>query len=160
MKEPESAQLKSDYSKLDIEQQKLALEYEKLKLERFKAIWTGISIFIPLLIAVGTIFFNAKNQAEQAQIDFQLKAAEIVMNSSGPSEAKGKAEAMVALFPDYIPADFAKSFVPLDYGSSKISASQKALLDLIVEHPDQRNEIIDMWLAVAPYDTWAENLRE
>lgn len=144
----------------ELEQQKLELEREKLKLERFKVVWTGFSILLPLLIAAGTIYFNTRSQAEQAQADFKLKAAEIVMSTSGPSEARGKAQAMVALFPDDIPADFAEGFKSLDVGSSRISASQKALLDLIVEHPDQRNEIIDMWLAVAPYDDWAEKLRE
>ena len=143
-----------------LEQQKLELEREKLKLERFKAVWTSLSIILPLLIAAATIYFNSRGQAAQARADFKLKAAEIVMNTSGPSEARGKAQALTALFPDEIPADFAQGFESLDVGSRKMSTSQKALLDLIVEHPDQRNEIIDMWLAVAPFDTWAENLRE
>ena len=39
-----------------LEQQKLELEREKLKLERFKAVWTSLSIILPLLIvfALGT----------------------------------------------------------------------------------------------------------
>ena len=160
MKKQANAPQISNHPKPDIEQQRLALEREKLKVEWFKAWWTGFSILIPLLIAAGTFFYNSQNQREQARIDFKLKAAEIVLNAQGPTEAKNKAAAMAALFPDYLPSDFAENFKPLDYGSPKISTPQIELLTLIIEHPDQRNEIIDMWLHVAPFDKWAEKLRE
>ncbi len=160
MKKPTNTPPIADQPKPEIEQQRLALEREKLKVEWFRAWWTGFSILIPLLIAVGTFFYNSQNQREQARIDFKLKAAEIVLNAQGPTEAKNKAAAMAALFPDYLPSDFAEDFTPLDYGSPKISSPQIQLLTLILEHPDQRNEIIDMWLQVAPFDKWAEKLRE
>lgn len=150
----------ADDLKPKMEEQQLALEREKLKVEWFKAWWTGFSILVPLLIAVGTFFYNSQNQREQARVDFKLKAAEIVFNTQGPTEAKNKATAMTTLFPDYLSSDFAENFIPLDYGSPKISSSQIQLITLIIEHPDQRNEIIDMWLKVAPFDKWAEKLRE
>jgi uncharacterized membrane protein len=38
-----------------------------------------------------TVSFNMWNQAQQAQNSFELKAAEIVLNASKPSEAAAKA---------------------------------------------------------------------
>ena len=147
-------------TELELKLENLALEREKLRLEWFKAWWTGFSILIPLLIAAATLYFNGRTQLEQARIDFKLKAAEIVLNTSGPSEAKNKAEALVNLFPAELPANFADNFAPTDYGSPKISTQQKELLNLIIAHPEQRNEIVEMWLAVAPFDTWAEKLKK
>ncbi len=144
-----------------LEIERLKLERERVKIEWFKAWWTGFSILIPLLIAAGTLYFNAKSQQEQARVDFKLKAVEITLNASSPTEAKNKAEAMAKLFPNDLPADFAKNFDVTEYGAPKISDSKKALLTLIIEHPEQRNEIIDMWIAIAPYDeAWAEKLKK
>ncbi len=51
---------------------------------------------------------------------------------------------MAVLFPDFLPSDFAENFEPQDYGNPKMSVPQIELLTLIIEHPEQRNEIIDM----------------
>lgn len=144
-----------------LEAQRLILERERIKIEWFKAWWTGFSILIPLLIAAGTIYFNGKNQQEQAQNDFKLKAAEIVLSETSPSAAKAKAEAMTDLFPNDLPADFAAGFNAKNYSAPKVSESQKFLLTLIVEHPEQKNEIIAMWLAIAPPNDreWATKLK-
>lgn len=145
----------------NLDEERVKLERERVKIEWFKAWWTGFSILIPLLIAAGTIYFNARNQQEQARNDFKLKAADIALSAASPAEAKAKAKAMAELFPEDLPPDFAESFDASNYSSPKISESQKFLLTLIVENPEQRNEIIDMWLAIAPPNerAWAEKLK-
>jgi len=143
-----------------LELQRLEIEREKLRIERFKAWWTGFSILIPLLITAGTLLFNVQNQRAQARLDFKLKAAEILISSPSPTEARNKAAAMAKLFSEELPVNFGENFIPAEYGAPKISDSKKFLLTLIVEHPEQRNDIIEMWLKLSPSDTWAADLHQ
>lgn len=122
---------------VDLEQRKLEIEEQKLKVERIKA-WTGnASIVLSLLIAGATISVGiwsqyqqsklqlalqeeqTKNQSiiqkQQAESQFELKAAEIVMNSNRPIETLNKAKALQNLFPKHLPDHFAASFDPTTY---------------------------------------------
>jgi len=134
----------------DIELQKLELEREKVKLERFKAWWTGISIIIPLVVAIAGITFSVWNQAQQAKLQsqvqaqgveaqlelqsqqaksqFEIKAAEIVMNMESPLGAQTKAKALANMFPERLPQNFAASFDPTVYSMprSRPRPSRKA----------------------------------
>ncbi len=107
--------------KLSLEEKKLEIEKEKLKVERLKAWTTGGSIVISLLIAALTISFGVWSQHKQTmtQIDlqdkqaksqFEIKAAEIVMNTNTPRVTHNKAKALLALFPERLPKNFAESF--------------------------------------------------
>ena len=148
-------------NEFDLELAKIELEREKLKLERNKAIWTSLSIFIPLLIAALTIAFNAWSQARQAQSAFLLQTAEIVMNADSPTGSFNKARALAALFPQQLPSDFStftETFDPAKYSVPTTSA-QKTLLEWLILYPDQRQQILDDWLSLFPKDEWVEALR-
>jgi hypothetical protein len=117
--------------KLDLEKQKIELERERIKieqenfkqqqgLEKRKTIITALGIVIPILIALLIINNNlqiqnknAENEhllaEEVAKTNFQLKAAEIVMNSRSVNETKNRAEVLTALFPQYLDPDFSTS---------------------------------------------------
>lgn len=121
--ESEGQQLAIEREKLAIENQKLDIEAEKLKVERFKAWSMGVSIFVPLLIAVLTIAYNVKLQEERARVDFELKAAEIVMAASSPAAATNKAIVLTELFPDRLSMHFRETFKKL-YGDSNQPAEE------------------------------------
>ena len=122
-------------SNLEFEREKLELEREKVKLERFKTWWTGIAIIIPLVVAIVTIGFTSQSQHDQAKLQlelqtqeaktqFELKAAEIVMNTESPLGAQIKAKALASLFPDRLPKNFAASFDPNLYSKPAAVGTQ------------------------------------
>jgi hypothetical protein len=148
-------------SKLDLERVKIELEHEKIKLERNKAIWTSLSIFIPLLIAALTIAFNSWSQVQQTKSDFILQAAEIVMSSETPTGSYNRARALAALFPEQLPSNFqsfAEAFNPEKYAAPSTTA-QKTLLEWLILYPEQREDILDAWIILFPEDEWVNDLR-
>ena len=94
---------------------KLKLELERIKVERFKAWGTVLSIVIPLIVAALTVFYGVLLQSERSKTDFQIKAAEIVMNAASPQAATNKAIVLSELFPDRLPKDFKAKMLNL-YG--------------------------------------------
>jgi len=148
------------------------LDQSKTSQEKRRTWITAGSIFIPLLIAALT-FANASFtqerqaedqlalQAQQAQAEFELKAADIVMASDSAAGTYNKARAMRALFPNRLPLDFAGSFNPSDYTSSNeagVVQSKKELLNLLADHPSERQQIIDTWKYLFPDDEWVKDL--
>src|SRR6266850_1209425 len=112
----EGENLKLELDKLELEKEKLKLEESKLEIEWQKAKWTALSITVPLLAAILTVAYGIWSVHEQSQSQFEIKAAEIVMGSSGPGESLNKARAFVALFPGKLPRNFATSFDPKEFG--------------------------------------------
>lgn len=94
----------------DAERIRLLLEKEKIAAERLKAWSTALSIFVPLLIAALTVFYNVRLQENRARIDFELKATEIAMSASSPTAATNKAAVLVELFPDRLSVRFREVF--------------------------------------------------
>jgi len=85
---------------------------------------------VPLMVAAFTLALGVWNQNQQARLQretqeraeraqFELKAAELVLNEKGPVGAKNKAKALQALFPDKLPKDFVSSFNPADFEGKK-----------------------------------------
>ncbi|MDA8079979.1 MAG: hypothetical protein M0Z79_13720 [Nitrospiraceae bacterium] len=89
---------------------RLLLEHEEMAAGRIRAWSTAVSIFIPLLIAALTIVYNVHLQAQRAKIDFELKAAEIVMSAESPTAAHNKATVLVELFPERLSPRFRETF--------------------------------------------------
>lgn len=140
--------LESDKTKSDIEREKNDIERRKLKLEWFKA-WTGV----PLLTLAATVFLTVWGQVQKARDDFALKAAEIVMNATGPRAAANKADALKQIFHDRLPPQFAESFDPEKLRWKGTDAMNKAeLLRLLAEKSENSGEIISFWKALFPSD--------
>jgi hypothetical protein len=104
-------------------------------------------------------------QRESAQAAFQLKSAEIVMDATGPFQARGRSVALRELFPERLGAEFATTFNPehatnrKTFERDQIVASKKELLKMISEHPEARTAIVGAWRALFPDDEWAAALR-
>jgi hypothetical protein len=158
---PENQEIERE--KLKLERDRFAFEQEKFretqKTEKFKA----LMLFIPLLAAILTIAYSSYSSNQEAKNNFELKAAEIVMNANGPLVTYHKAIAMKYLFNDSLPDDFAASFNPADrkFGGPDYIDSKKELLKLIVENPQfDRNDTIELWCDLFPGDEWINHLRK
>jgi flagellar biosynthesis/type III secretory pathway M-ring protein FliF/YscJ len=151
------------------------LDQKKIDEERRRTRLTAgsvfVSIFVPLTVAAVTFASASCNQKEQAEAQlklqeeqandqFELKAAEIVMTSDNPKITYNKARAMRALFPGHFPPDFAATFNPDEFSSNEagVIQSKKELLNLLAEHPEQRKQIIDTWKQLFPEDEWVKEL--
>ncbi len=116
-----------DERKLALEERKIELELDKIKIEKMRA-WTGsASTFGSLLVVAATVALGIWSQYQQAKLQhdiqdrqakaqFELKSAEIVMSADNPATTLNKARALQSLFPQYLSANFAESFVPDDFG--------------------------------------------
>lgn len=150
----ELEKLKLESRKVELEVKRLRLDEKKVEDERNQAKLRTISIFIPLLIAALGIFFNVWSQGRQAQYDFELTAAEVVMDSSSPTGTANRARALAALFPDHLSANFAEEFDPSLYSSPNSADSKKELIQLLIEYPDQEEKILKLWATLFPGDEW------
>jgi len=89
-----------------IKKLELKMDYERLILERRKTWITAVSIFIPLVLGVSTIFYSIWSENQRSVSAFEIKAVEIVMNASSPPAAVNKAAVLHELFPDRLPKSF------------------------------------------------------
>ena len=154
-----------------IEQEKLAFEKEtevrKIYLEIFKAILTATSIALPLIIGLYSIHKQIKTafvlKEVEARNSFELKAAELLLNSKTPGQLHAKARALMKLFPTApLPPNFAdsvESFKPDEFTGPSIEWKVE-LFKILVAHPDQKEGAIKLWKQLFPADKWIDNLAE
>ncbi|MDP9072479.1 MAG: hypothetical protein M3N68_14585 [Actinomycetota bacterium] len=124
---------------------------------------TVLAIAIPLGVIALALVAGAFNEREQDKMDFQLRAAQAVMNERGDATPASRARALKSLFGDGLPDDFADHFDPETYGNADVEAqvvrSKKDLMQLLADHPRERAQIIDTWKQVFPGDKWVDDLR-
>lgn len=114
-------------------------EQRKAKIEIWKGIISGVALLVPLLIGVYSI-------RAQSRMNFELKAAEIVMNARNVFGVRTRADVLRALFPRKLPRDFADSFDPKKHAFIGPSVESKMeLLKLIIAHPEREQEIVHLW---------------
>ena len=78
--------VEADSKQHEIELEKLRIEREKLTVERFKTWFTGSSIVVSFLAALATIIIGIRSEGKRAELEFNLKAAEIVTRFQNPDE--------------------------------------------------------------------------
>lgn len=101
----------------EIDRMKLRLEYEHLQMEKTRSRMTVLSILIPVIVVMITVVYGMLAENEKANVDFQIKAAEIVMNAPTPESATVKAIVLHELFPDRLPENFKDKMIEM-YGTS------------------------------------------
>lgn len=138
-----------------------AFEREQIRVERLKAWLTAGSIVASVAAAI--LAYSSANwvQGQQAAAAFQLKAAEIVMASKTPWEAKGKATALATFFPDRVPPSMVDGrFDPALHGWGR--ESHRELLTLLLTtqptSPEHRAMVVKTWKAFFPGDTWVNDI--
>jgi len=78
----------------------------------------AISVFVPLLVGAGGLYYAARLEDQRARAVFQVKAAEIVLNANTPTAGVNKAKVLAELFPDRLPADFVSKMEKM-YGNER-----------------------------------------
>jgi hypothetical protein len=142
----------------DLGERRLRLDSEKYlrdyDLEKQKALWATVSVSIPLLLAVLAYLFQVYARKRDEALQFELKAAEIVMNARDANEARKKAQAMTQMFPHRLPAletALVKSEKePFPYFGPAVEVREE-LLKVLAEHPESRREIIRAWQIMFPW---------
>ena len=129
MSEEENAGPEIEGEKLEIERRQLEIERENLQLEREKFAlqlrqyrWTVTAVLVPFLVAMGTVAVSfhafteqAELQQKQAADQFEITAAQLVVNNNDPDVAYSRARALQELFPRRLPADWVEQFNPKQY---------------------------------------------
>jgi hypothetical protein len=162
-------------SDTNLEKEKISLEREKLAVEKSKIPWTALSTIIPLaavLITVGLSVWSfrkqseqqerqrradaaqlAKQRAEDAKLQFELKAAEIAFAGETPLAVRDRAMALKAMFGDRLREDFLASYDPYEFGEREANIeSKKFFLDLLLKYPEQQFETLCFWKELFPGD--------
>ncbi len=115
----------------------------------------------PLTVMALTLIVMALNVREQNRMNFQLRAAELVMRERPSVSPETSASALRSLFGDRLPNDFASHFTSETFPRADIEGlrSQKELIQLLAAHPRERGPIIDTWKRVFPNDKWIERVQ-
>ena len=158
----ESARLKLERDKFDEEKIR---ENKKLELENKKAWLTTGSIVVPLLAALITLWSfrrqlteNTNAQQQTAKLQFEIKAAEIAFSGKTPEAVGNRAAVLKKMFGDRLPKDFPPSFDPTEHGGGIETSEEKLVfLRLILEHPDKKKEIVELWNTLFG-DRWLERV--
>lgn len=168
--------------RLDLEERRVKVEERKAE----QGFWTRVGIVVPILVGLlafaGTLLgtwytqhveTNNKHQESLDKIDlqerqandaFELKVVELVMNAEGPAGTRNRAKAIKLLFPDHFDPGFADNFNAEQVSDREAFerdqrvAAKKELLKLLVEHPDNRSQILATWQQLFPKDEWAKQI--
>jgi hypothetical protein len=134
-------------------------EQKQIRVKWFSAWLTAGSILVSVVAALLTYATAMRTENEQAAVAFQLKVAEIVMAARTPWEAKGRAKALAAFFPDRVPASMAEEFDPETQGWGRESRRELlALLTTPPTSPDHRAVVLKTWKALFPGDKWVNDI--
>jgi hypothetical protein len=155
----------------EIEMQRLGIEEAKLKQEVSAAHLTAWLSIVPFLAAIGTLIYSiwsfrsqianqTKLQNEGADLQFQMKAAEIAFSGSRTPEAvHNRAKALKALFEDRLPSGFAKNFEADAVGGNKeVPEVKQFFLGLLLKYPERSVEIANLWDALFK-EEWVDRIR-
>jgi len=137
------------------------IESRKFNLEILKAVLTAGSIALPLLIGFYAIQRQVKTAFEikevEAKNSFELKTAEILLNSKTPGQLHSKAKVLLRLFPKApLAAEFTelvKNFNPNEFSGPSIEWRVE-IFKAVAAHPDEKENIIKLWRQLFPDDEW------
>jgi hypothetical protein len=86
----------------------------------------------------------------QAKTEFELKAAEIVMNSYSPIAAKNRAKLLQSMFKRTLPRDFAERFDPNYFPGTRLYEMKMKLFEMLAQNPTKKEELISLWRKLFP----------
>jgi hypothetical protein len=159
---PEAGDLSLQRERLEFDKQKLAsdtdIENKKLKIEREKleAENSTLSHLVPwitALAALGAFVFSVWSFGKQAELQFEIKAAEIAFSRETANAVKSRAKALKLIFPKRLPKDFTNDFDPKDFGSDKEPSDEKKFfLELLLKYPGKEAQAFELWAKLFPGD--------
>jgi hypothetical protein len=135
----------------------------KLALEKGKAKWTALSIIASVFLGSLAIVSSAYLQYATARTQFELKAAELTLQTNDPVVTRTKVDEFAALFPGRLPTDWkSASFDPRNFFSESDDLKND-VAKLLVEHPDRRDDIFLIYGTLfqeGPTQTFLKRLSE
>jgi flagellar biosynthesis/type III secretory pathway M-ring protein FliF/YscJ len=156
----EEAELK----KLSLDERRFQLdtkrfEFEKAKYERDRGLewgkaWAAIgSVLVTLGVGLSAYLFQIRTRKRDEALQFQLKAAEIVMDARDTNQARRKAEFLTQLFRDRLdPLDKALKAEHFPF-FGRSQETKEDLLKVLAQHPESRSDIIRAWEILFPWDS-------
>jgi hypothetical protein len=137
------------------------LENKKLEMEEKKTWLTTISILSPiglgLMVLALQLWSTHRLRQRQVSEDFELKAAEIVLQAENPGIARNKALALAALFPARLPSKFAEHFDPKKFIGPTITPKYEVFRAASAKAQTPQ-EIFRIWHLLFPGDGWVKAL--
>ncbi len=146
-----------------LKESELALKEREIKNEWRKDLLTATTIIVSIGAALLTYWGTQRVQYNQAKAQmelqekaaqdaFHLKAAEIAMSGRGSFDAKGRAKALAALFPDRLPRGLGTAFDPVENSWGR--DSKRELLALLASAPnaEHRRAIVKAYRELLPED--------
>ena len=139
------------------------MENRKFNLEIFKSVLTAASIALPLLVGFYAIHRQVKTAFEikevEAKNSFELKAAEILLNSKTPGHLHNKAKVLLKLFPKApLPVEFTElvnTFNPNEFAGPSIEWKVEFFKTVAANYAQKEN-IVKLWRQLFPGDQWIE----
>ncbi|MBS1786549.1 MAG: hypothetical protein JST85_02435 [Acidobacteria bacterium] len=143
-----------EYRKRDIEIKNRAIEVEERKVWT-SALATSVPILVALFALIGTIVAAKKTLVA----NFTAKAAELALQGEGPEEVINRAKLLARLYKNLLPKDFVERVQELEANqigrivtqAPWTSELKKEVIELLAEHPDQREQIIADYQSVYGY---------
>lgn len=148
-----------EFNMLKIEYEKLELEKKRIESEARMRKWTVITVLIPILLGLVTLWYDIWNQNQQAKREFSLKAAGIIANSNNTFEAKGKLKALQALFPGFL-SDSIDAFDPTVFSGGPSYENKLNFLKLMTDSGKDRNVMMEMYEKVFPGSEIVEAVKQ
>ncbi len=163
----------------DIEVRKIELEEKKASDEKFTRLITLASVVITALLSLGTLGYNyyqtnvtrqseietrqseIEMQIQKNRLDFVVATAGILFETGDLTETYVKSVAMKNLFENtgLLPRKFSLNFPEGYYDRIYLRKKKRDLMDMLIAHPAQREEIITQWKSLFPEDKdWLDNL--
>ena len=157
----------TDYEKatIEIENRKLKLAETGQALASRQARQSARTTLGSLLVALVSVFVSSQavfqqswlqrqaaadtavQQQRQTKDQFELQAAQIVVSNDDPEIAYSKALALHELFPNRLSESWVRQFDPDKYCKPAYE-DRAAFVKLVTEHPDQRERLAQLWLAL------------
>lgn len=128
-----------------------AYQSEMLRIEKVKAIGTIIAIVVPLLVGATTLVFGLITLKSQSKTAFEIKAAELIMQSPTPWVAEKRVDVLSQIFPERLKG-LKQSFKPEEFPGIRLHEMKMELIRVLAEQPNQRESIKDDWKKEFPKD--------
>lgn len=136
-----------ELKRYQLEKRRADIEDRKADIEEEKARWTALSILVPVVLGFATLYWQARTAYKLKEIEWELKAAEVVLNSKSTKAGEERLRALRMLFPHRIDQKFTEAF---DENAFKLPgmAYQEKKLELfkaMSANPEKSKEIFRLY---------------
>jgi hypothetical protein len=107
------------------------------------------ALFATATLGVATLGWNAWNASKQAELQSKLKALDVVVGANGPESARDRLRIVENMLGGEL-FDALLKDEPLKGMGSGHNENRKALISMLMEYPNQRGEVLQLWKTLFP----------